>query len=234
MHSRQKRSTPVSEHYFTNHERAGDDERAIRQVTLAGQSVEVETAPGVFSHQHLDIGTDLLLRTVLEHENLEDRTVALDLGCGWGPIALTLGLATTEHDLTTYAVDINDRALDLTRRNAARLGLETVIAAAPDNVPSQVQFDLIVSNPPIRVGKTALHDLLRTWLPRLRLGGAAYLVVAKQLGADSLHRWLALHLNRTATNGETTGMMTSDGSVMTGTVERVAQGKGFRVLRVQR
>ena len=88
----------------------------------------------------------------------------LDLGCGWGPIAISLALHSP--DATTWAVDVNERALDLMRGNATCLGLP-IRAALPDTVPDEVRFDLIWSNPPIRIGKAALHDLLRTWLPRL-------------------------------------------------------------------
>jgi 16S rRNA (guanine1207-N2)-methyltransferase len=90
-----------------------------------------------------------------------------------------------------HAVDVNERALDLTRRNAERAGLPGFTARlVPTDVPDDVRFDLIWSNPPIRVGKAVLHDLLRTWLPRLEPGGTAYLVVQKNLGSDSLQRWI--------------------------------------------
>ena len=96
----------------------------------------------------------------------------LDLGCGWGPIALTLGR--TAPEATVWAVDVNERALDLLRRNAARLGLDNVRVARPDAVPPTERFDLIWSNPPIRIGKAALHELLRAWLPRLASGCCAW------------------------------------------------------------
>ena len=79
-------------------------------------------------------------------------------------------------------------------------------------MPDDVRFAAIWSNPPIRVGKEALHELLLRWLPRLADGGEAQLVVGKNLGADSLQRWLA--------------------DALPVTVERTASAKGFRVLRV--
>jgi 16S rRNA G1207 methylase RsmC len=199
-----------TEHYFTA-EPASPDERRARTVRLAGQDVEVETAGGVFSPEHLDGGTEVLLRHVPAPPS--DGPL-LDLGCGWGPVALTLGLLAPRAPV--WAVDVNERALDLTRRNASRLELPHVRAVRPEDVPDDVRFAAIWSNPPIRVGKETLHAMLRQWLHRLVPGGEAYLVVAKNLGSDSLLRWLATELAGVAE------------------VDRVATDRGFRVLRVVR
>jgi 16S rRNA G1207 methylase RsmC len=138
--------------------------------------------------------------------------VYLDLGCGYGPIACVL--ADTSPQARVYAVDVNRRALDLTRRNAAAAGLaDRIIVATPAEVSADVTFDEIWSNPPIRVGKAELHSLLGHWLPRLRPDGVAWLVVARHLGSDSLSDWLI-----------TQGWP----------VERFASQKGFRILRVER
>ncbi|MGN8246386.1 class I SAM-dependent methyltransferase [Cellulomonas soli] len=201
-------SAGSQEHYFTARP-ASDDERRTLAVTLADRDLEVETAGGIFSPDHVDHATAVLLREVPApptHGHL------LDLGCGWGPIALTLALRSPA--ATVWAVDVNERALDLTRRNAARHGLGAVHAVRPEQVPDDVRFAAIWSNPPIRVGKEALHALLLHWLPRLVPGGAAHLVVGKNLGADSLQRWLAEQLGASAV------------------VDRVGSAKGFRVLRV--
>ena len=112
-----------------------------------------------------------------------------------------------------YAVDVNERALDLVRRNATALGLEGIRAGTPDGIPDAACFDLIWSNPPIPVGKAALHDLLRTWLPRLAPDGAAYLVVQRNLGSDSLQRWVETDLGMPC--------------------RRLVSSKGFRVLQVR-
>jgi 16S rRNA G1207 methylase RsmC len=199
-----------TEHYFTA-EPASPDERRTRSVHLAGRDVEVETAGGVFSPDHLDGGTEVLLRHVPAPP--QDGPL-LDLGCGWGPVALTLGLLAPHAPV--WAVDVNERALDLTRRNAARVDLGHVHAVRPEDVPDDVRFAAIWSNPPIRVGKETLHAMLRQWLHRLVPGGEAYLVVAKNLGSDSLLRWLATELSGVAE------------------VDRVATDRGFRVLRVVR
>jgi 16S rRNA (guanine1207-N2)-methyltransferase len=140
---------------------------------------------GVFSSGRVDPGTLALLRTVPQAASEGD---LLDLGCGYGPIACTL--ARRSPAATVWAVDVNSRALSLTEGNAAALGLPNVHVARPDELPESLTFEQIWSNPPIRVGKAALHDLLETWLPRLAPGGHALLVVHKHLGGDSLAEWL--------------------------------------------
>jgi len=172
------------EHYFTADPASADQRRELT-VPIAGRPLTVETAPGVFCPDRIDLGTSVLLRTVPdppEHGDL------LDLGCGWGPVTLTL--ASLSPEARVWGVDVNHRALDLLRRNAAHHDLTGVHAVGPDDVPDDVTFATIWSNPPIRVGKAVLHELLLRWLPRLERGGTAYLVVQKNLGADSLHAWL--------------------------------------------
>jgi len=198
------------DHYFSA-KPASPDERVPARVRIRGRELEVVTASGVFSHGRLDLGTQVLLREVPDPP---DGGNLLDLGCGWGPISLALAEAAPR--ATVWALDVNERALDLTQRNATSLGLAGVRAVRAEDVPEDVTFDAIWSNPPIRVGKAVLHDLLRTWLPRLAPHGEAYLVVQKNLGADSLARWLAEELGETFT------------------VDRAASAKGFRVLRVGR
>ncbi len=200
----------AQEHYFTADPASADQRRALT-VPIAGAPMTVETAPGVFCPERLDLGTSVLLRSVPDppqHGHL------LDLGCGWGPISLTL--ASLSPEATVWGVDVNRRALDLLARNAARHGLDNVRAAEPGAVPEDVSFAAIWSNPPIRVGKAALHEMLLQWLPRLAPGGTASLVVQKNLGADSLHAWL----------GGTLGSSFS--------TARLASAKGFRVLTVHR
>ncbi len=193
-----------ADHYFTSSPGSEAARRTIR-VRLAGREVEVVTAAGVFSPEHLDDGTRILLDTV-PAPPVDGHL--LDLGSGWGPIALSLALRSPE--ATVWAVDVNERALDLVRRNAARLGISNVNAALPADVPDDLTFATIWSNPPIRVGKQELHAMLRHWLPRLDADATAWLVVAKHLGAESLQRWLADELGLD--------------------VERAATSKGFRVL----
>jgi 16S rRNA (guanine1207-N2)-methyltransferase len=191
------------EHYFVDPSVPSDRRRMT--VGLGGREVEVVTDRGVFSKDEVDDGTRVLLDAVPPPAGDH----LLDLGCGWGPITLALAFAAPE--ATVWAVDVNPRARELCADNARSLGLTNVRVAAPDEVPAEVRFGGIWSNPPIRIGKPALHELLTTWLGRLADGGEAYLVVAKNLGSDSLLRWL-----------QETGFDAS----------RYAAKKPFRVLRV--
>jgi 16S rRNA (guanine1207-N2)-methyltransferase len=194
-------------HYFD--ERPGVESAThVVDVALPDVAFSMATDRGVFSHGHLDTGTALLL-----HESPSPSPVGdlLDLGCGSGAVALTLALRSPE--ATVWAVDVNQRARQLTVDNAARNGLVNVRVAHPDDVPPDIAFGTIWSNPPIRIGKQALHDLLLRWLASLDHEGSAVFVVQKHLGADSLQRWL-----------------TQQGFE----VDRVASRKGFRLLRTSR
>ena len=195
------------DHYFTAAPASADERRRLR-VRLAGREVEVDVAPGIFSPGGLDKGTVVLLD---EAPAPPPTGTFLDLGCGWGPVALTLALRSP--GATVWALDVNERALDLTRRNAEALGLQGVRATTADGIPGDLRFDLIWSNPPIRVGKAVLHDLLRTWLPRLTSGGVAQLVVQRNLGSDTLQRWIGTELEMPCS--------------------RLTSSKGFRVLEVR-
>ena len=200
----------VNEHYFSA---SPESELKIRtiNVPIAGRTVALSTANGIFSPERVDAGTQVLLSSVPAPPpggNL------LDLGCGWGPIALTL--ASESSNATVWAVDVNERALDLVRRNATVMGLTNVNAVLPQDVPSDLSFTTIWSNPPIRVGKNELHSMLQKWMPRLEQGSDAWLVVQKNLGSDSLHRWM------------------EDVFASELAVTRVATNKGYRVLRARR
>ncbi|MGN8554052.1 UNVERIFIED_CONTAM: methyltransferase [Microbacterium sp. SLM126] len=199
-----------SEHYFSASPASPENLRRIR-VTLAGRDVEVTTAGGVFSPDHVDSGTAVLFGNTPPPPRGGN---LLDLGSGWGPIALTLALESPH--ATVWAVDVNERALDLVRRNAAALGLDNVNAVLPDDVPDDISFRTIRSNPPIRVGKNELHGLLDRWIPRLDERADAWLVVQRNLGSDSLQRWLAATFERGYS------------------VHRAATGRGFRVIKVRR
>ncbi len=192
-------------HYFESP--LGKEKRRVIRARIWGADYELCTANGVFSGAGLDLGTAVLLR---ESEPPVRATRLLDLGCGYGPIALAL--AAHCPDAVVDAVDVNDRALDLCRSNATALGLaDRVRVLRPEDADPDIRYDEIWSNPPIRIGKNALHDLLRTWLPRLTSDGVARLVVGKNLGADSLQRWL-----------QQQGFNSP----------RTASAKGFRVLAV--
>jgi 16S rRNA (guanine1207-N2)-methyltransferase len=163
------------------------------ELALPDGSAQLGTDRGVFSASRIDPGTVILLRRSPPPPPAGD---LLDLGCGYGPIALTL--ARRAPGAVVWAVDVNRRALDLVRDNAAALGLGNVRAVTPDAVPPDIALAGIWSNPPIRVGKAALHELLLAWLPRLAPGASAWLVVHKHLGSDSLAGWLTAEGYQTA------------------------------------
>ncbi len=173
-----------------------------------GHRLDLTSGSGVYSRGHLDIGTAILFRET----SPPGPGRILDLGCGYGVIGL--GVATAQPGAVVTGVDVNERALLLAGENAAALDLtDRFTASTPDQVDPAATYDEIWSNPPIRIGKAALHDLLLTWLPRLAPDGRAVMVVGKNLGADSLQRWL----------GEQ-GFPTT----------RLASAKGFRVLETRR
>ncbi len=188
------------EHYFTA-DPSVPFTRTRVEVNVWGHRLTLDTGSGVFANGRLDVGTAVLFR---ETGPPAAGTRVLDLGCGYGVI----GLAAAASGAEVTGVDVNERALLLANENAAANGLAARFVL-PDAVDPAERFDEIWSNPPIRVGKAALHDLLLTWLPRLAPGGRAVMVVGKNLGADSLQRWL----------GEQ-GWPT----------ERLASSKGFRIL----
>lgn len=195
------------EHYFTA-DPSVPFRREPVEVSVWGVDLRLDTGSGVFARGRLDSGTAVLFR---ETEPPASGRV-LDLGCGYGVIGLAAAVASPAVSVT--AVDVNERAVLLARENAAALGVtDRYVAVVPTEVDPAATYDEIWSNPPIRIGKEALHELLLTWLPRLAPGGRAVMVVGKNLGADSLQRWL----------GEQ-GWPTT----------RLASAKGFRVLETRR
>ena len=173
-------------HYFDEEPAARSDPRTVSLV-LPDLTVDLASDRGVFSSDHVDPGTRyLLLEAPAPEPGVQ---TALDLGCGYGPIARTMCARAPQAHV--WAVDVNERARGLAATNLADCD---ATVAAPDDVPPGVSFDLIWSNPPIRIGKTALHDLLRRWLTRLSPDGVAVLVVQKHLGADSLATWIGAEI----------------------------------------
>ncbi len=172
-------------HYFDAQPSVGSNRQQI-ELSLADVFLELHTDSGVFSAGRVDPGTRYLLQ---EMPPVPDETTSvLDLGCGYGPIALTM--ARRAPGAAVFGVDVNERALALARENADANGIETASFVTGAEVPADQRFDLIVSNPPIRIGKQALHGLLAEWIPRLSPGGCAWMVVQKHLGSDSLATWM--------------------------------------------
>jgi 16S rRNA G1207 methylase RsmC len=183
-------------------------QRAEVRLDLPDVSFKLATDRGVFSADQVDTGTKILLR---DGPRPAATGTIVDVGCGYGPIALTL--AARSPGAQIIAVDVNERARSLCADNAATAGLANVVVLSPEEVPAELPVDEIWSNPPIRIGKPALHELLTTWLGRLSAGGRALLVVQQHLGADSLATWL-------------------DGQGWT--TARLASRQGYRLLEVTR
>ncbi len=194
-------------HYF---DEEADAPSAPRDITLLlpDMQLTLTTDRGVFGYDRIDAGSKLLL---LQAPPPPPDGDLLDLGCGTGAIALTL--ARRSPGATVWAVDVNDRARALCRSNAERNGLSNVRVCAPEEVPDEVRFAAIWSNPAIRIGKPAMHAMLLRWLGRLASTGEALLVVNKHLGSDSLQSWL------TAQGWPTT---------------RLASAGGYRILQIRR
>lgn len=220
--NKQKQQKISGEQYFSA-EPSSIDERRTLQVTLRNNDVTLQVSNGVFSASRLDLGTSVLLKHAPE---LPKSGKFLDIGCGWGPISLAFGLESPEAEV--FAIDVNERALELTELNAKNAGLKHIHTSLVDDALKEENnskesntlefnnFDIIWSNPPIRVGKEILHNILLTWIPRLKVGGKAYLVVQKNLGSDSLITWLAENLGENYS------------------VEKYASSKGYRVIEVKR
>ncbi|SDU81786.1 class I SAM-dependent methyltransferase [Arcanobacterium phocae] len=209
----------MNDHYFSDSPHVASAPTK-RTYSALGQQWTVTTDAGVFSPSGLDKGTAVLLHKVPIFDLPDDALVA-DVGCGWGPI--TLALAHTYPQTRILASDVNERALDLASRNVVDAGFTNVeVGLAPDMISrltSEIAagqhkgIDLIWSNPPIRIGKDALHELLATWMGLLSPTGEAFWVVQKNLGADSLAKWL-----------NNSGFPT----------EKIGSAKGFRVLHSRR
>ena len=219
-----------NDHYFSATPSASATSTE-RRVHLQGIEYTVMTQPGVFSHERVDKGTAVLLDKV-PFPDVKPGQLAVDIGCGWGPITIALAAAVRDSlseseakqqdDSITeiWGVDVNERSCELTERNLQRAGLWEApgLASAvytPDKAFAALgdrKVSLIWSNPPVRIGKEALHELLVSWLSVLTDDGVAYLVVQKNLGADSLQKWL---------HGQ--GF----------SCEKLASAKGFRILEAR-
>lgn len=217
----------MAQHYFDSDPGAAS-RPSTADLVLPDLHLRLRTDRGVFSPDKVDLGTRVLLDSVPAPP---DEGRLLDVGCGYGPIALAMALRSP--GARVLGVDVNARAVGLSRHNAAENGLDRARFAAvtpegglavkqgpvPEGVSDPVAeellgpFDALWSNPPVRVGKAVLHSLLRTWLNRLSVGGVAHLVVHKHLGSDSLQKWLT-------TQGWD--------------AERTASRAGFRVFAVHR
>lgn len=200
-------------HYFTDTQAATNAETESLSFSARGFDFDVKTASSVFSAHRLDLGTASLLKKA---PPLPESGLFLDLGCGWGPLALAM--AKERPQAHVWGVDVNTRALELTRQNARVNGCSNLTVLTADEALARaqeesLQFDCIWSNPPIRVGKDALQTMITQWMQHLSPNGQAWLVIARNLGADSFQRWAA---------------------AQGWDAQRAASKKGYRILRIMR
>lgn len=195
------------QHYFSEQPQTDGKTHPV-EFELEGKVFNLTAASGTFSSTRLDAGTRILLK---ESSEFPESGTILDIGCGWGPISIAI--AALRPETQVIGLDVNSLSLELAASNAASLGLTNFKAVRAGDIPTELMLDGIWSNPPIRVGKTVLHGLMKDWIPRLKPGASAMLVVQKQLGAESFQKWL------------------SD-SFPEFTVSRHSIDKGYRVIRV--
>lgn len=196
----------VSDNHYFNRKPETPSKRQTVEVELAGSNIQVITDKGVFSSAGVDKGTQILLKHT---EQVAKSGTVMDLGAGWGAIAIAL--ASSNPDLKILAIEINSRAIELIEANADLLNLKNIKTKQLSQIENE-SIDQIWSNPPIRIGKSALHELLIESFTKLKPGGEAFLVVQKHLGADSLSKWLEQEQNHM--------------------VQKIDNSKGFRVFRV--
>lgn len=197
----------VEEHYFSS-DPAAPKKIVSLSIDVGGTQVRLDAASGTFSSGRLDSGTAVLLK---ESEHFPKDGNVLDIGCGWGPIGISIAMLSPS--TRVFGIDINQRSVEQSNLNSKLNNLTNFTATKPEALDPDIKFSAIWSNPPIRVGKQVLHELMKTYIPRLEPGGKAVLVVSKNLGADSFQRWLQTQFPEAS-------------------VTRLSTDKGYRVIQL--
>ena len=171
----------MSEHYYSKKPQVESKPRQFK-FTLRGFVLSFETDTGVFSKNEVDFGSRVLIET-FEMPNLEG--VVLDVGCGYGPIGLSI--AKSYADRTIYMVDINERAVTLSKKNAEVNGIQNVHIFESDGLSAvnDVRAAAILTNPPIRAGKDTIFKFYDEAYERLVESGELWVVIQKKQGAPS-------------------------------------------------
>lgn len=175
------------EHYYSNNPTSKSEEHEI-EYFINEKKLKFMVDNGVFSKSHIDIATNFMLKVLL-NENIKGKI--LDVGCGYGAIGITLSYFFKDIDITM--LDINERALNLARKNVMLNGLSNVKILESDGfsaIDDNEKFDIIVTNPPIRAGKKVIYKMYEDSLNHLKQGGYFYLVINKKHGAPSTISYL--------------------------------------------
>jgi len=175
------------EHYYTNNPTSKSEEKEI-EYYIADKKIKFIVDNGVFSKNHVDIATNFMLNVLLD-EDIKGKV--LDVGCGYGTIGITL--ATFFKDLEITMIDINERALSLSKKNVALNKLENISIIESDGlsaIKEDEKFDIVVTNPPIRAGKQVIYKMYQDSYEHLKDGGVLYLVINKKHGAPSTKEYL--------------------------------------------
>ena len=194
----------MNDHYYTRNP-ASESRPVDCEYTYRGIKLTFRTDAGVFSKGEVDTGTDLLLKALPEEMGGE----ILDLGCGWGVIGISVARKWPEAKVTL--ADVNLRALELSRENAKKNRADVICAESDGMAAFEGRmFDAVITNPPIRAGKQVIYKMFADAAKCLKPGGALYLVIRKQQGAESCMKYL---------------------ETIFGSVEKVSKSGGFWVIR---
>lgn len=172
----------MNEFYYTANPTSAHQLREVEMEVLGVRAVYTTDA-GVFSRDGLDTGTRVLLEAL---PALDGR--ALDLGCGWGPVGLTL--AKKYPSLNVVMTDVNARAVELSKKNLARNGARATVVQGDAFENVEGTFETIITNPPIRTGKAAIYAMFADAQNYLSATGELYIVIRKQQGAPSALKYL--------------------------------------------
>ncbi len=193
-----------NEHYYSQNPTAAHKYKTL-QITLRGKDYTFLTDAGVFSKDRVDRGTRLLI----QHMEIAKGDTVLDLGCGYGPLGIVA--ANLAYEGRIYLVDVNERAVELSKENLSLNGIHNaeVLQSNGFSAIDNMRFDVIISNPPIRAGKATVYQLMEDSLAHLKEGGRLYVVARTKQGARSL----AKEIER-----------------LFGNVQEVGKGGGYRVM----